>query len=279
MDYLFQNLGPPSANLPNEHDNTFDQVSDGMGLLKPIDCRFTFYNHCTSSIHLQLPVFGLRLVASFRYGDQASSSAKVRLTEVGLDWIMRICQSGCVPRWGMCALAEVASAPVNVLEVKWFLPQWIGFLPERVHPNGIGSAGARTINAFIFMYLSLLKIKLQNITTINPIYSVTLWSALVVSSNFTPHLTRSLAKELFKPMIYGKKVSSMCANIESVCKNEKKKLLFRIRDSYLLLPAALNNLAQDLCLKFGSKGTIPYEKLRLEYLPEKLIEGWSYYDK
>ncbi|OIT22082.1 PREDICTED: uncharacterized protein LOC109218069 [Nicotiana attenuata] len=50
--------------------------------------------------------------------------------------------------------------------------------------------------------------------------------------------------------------------------NEKKKLLFRIRDSYLLLPAALNNLAQDLCPKFGSKGTIPYEKLRLEYLPE-----------
>ena len=50
--------------------------------------------------------------------------------------------------------------------------------------------------------------------------------------------------------------------------NEKKKLLFRIRDSYLLLPAALNNLAQDLCPKLGSKGTIPYEKLRLEYLPE-----------
>ncbi|KAK4377301.1 hypothetical protein RND71_003597 [Anisodus tanguticus] len=28
MDYLFQNLGPPSANLPNEHDNTFDQQFD-----------------------------------------------------------------------------------------------------------------------------------------------------------------------------------------------------------------------------------------------------------
>ncbi|KAH0640910.1 hypothetical protein KY285_037496 [Solanum tuberosum] len=36
MDYLFQNLGPPSANLPNEQDSEFDQVySDDQNLGPP----------------------------------------------------------------------------------------------------------------------------------------------------------------------------------------------------------------------------------------------------
>ncbi|KAG5620893.1 hypothetical protein H5410_006111 [Solanum commersonii] len=36
MDYLFQNLEPPSANLPNEQDSDFDQVySDDQNLGPP----------------------------------------------------------------------------------------------------------------------------------------------------------------------------------------------------------------------------------------------------
>jgi len=45
-----------------------------------------------------------------------------------------------------------------------------------------------------------------------------------------------------------------------------KKLLFRLRDSYTLLPSSLDTLAKTLCPQLGSKGSIPYEEVRVSNL-------------
>ena len=54
-----------------------------------------------------------------------------------------------------------------------------------------------------------------------------------------------------------------------------KRVLFRIRDSYLLLPKSLDSLVKTLCPELGSKGTIPHEEVResnLNIMKESLID-------
>lgn len=46
-----------------------------------------------------------------------------------------------------------------------------------------------------------------------------------------------------------------------------KKMLFRFRDSYNLLPSSLSELAKSLCPDLGTKGSIPYDKVT----PESLV--------
>lgn len=45
-----------------------------------------------------------------------------------------------------------------------------------------------------------------------------------------------------------------------------KKMLCRFRDSLNLLPGKLSDLAKNLCPGLGPKGSIPYDKVRLENL-------------
>ncbi|KAK9741127.1 hypothetical protein RND81_03G083600 [Saponaria officinalis] len=54
-----------------------------------------------------------------------------------------------------------------------------------------------------------------------------------------------------------------------------KRLLFRFRDSLLLLPGSLNSLANNLCPELGSKGSISFDDVRPETLnsmKDSLIE-------
>lgn len=46
----------------------------------------------------------------------------------------------------------------------------------------------------------------------------------------------------------------------------EKKLLFRLRDSLTLLPGSLKKLSLNLCPQLGSKGTIPYDEVRVSNL-------------
>ncbi|KAK4377296.1 hypothetical protein RND71_003592 [Anisodus tanguticus] len=59
MDYLFQNLGPPSANIPNEHGSKFDQVYyDDQAeplVLESIKCLGKRFNKHTTSQKNQQP--------------------------------------------------------------------------------------------------------------------------------------------------------------------------------------------------------------------------------
>jgi len=48
--------------------------------------------------------------------------------------------------------------------------------------------------------------------------------------------------------------------------SSKNKLLFRFRDSHLLLPGSLASLAQNLCPDLGSKGEVNHADVRLETL-------------
>ena len=45
-----------------------------------------------------------------------------------------------------------------------------------------------------------------------------------------------------------------------------KKLLYRIRDSYTLLPSSLDTLAKTLCPELGQKGSIEYDKVQVSNL-------------
>lgn len=59
----------------------------------------------------------------------------------------------------------------------------------------------------------------------------------------------------------------------SVYKGNKR--LFRIRDSYTLLPSSLATLAKTLCPQLGSKGSIPHDEVRVSNLMdlrEQLLE-------
>lgn len=54
-----------------------------------------------------------------------------------------------------------------------------------------------------------------------------------------------------------------------------KKRLFRLRDSYTLLPSSLATLAKTLCPQLGSKGSIPHDEVRVSNLMdlrEQLLE-------
>lgn len=45
-----------------------------------------------------------------------------------------------------------------------------------------------------------------------------------------------------------------------------KKRLFRLRDSYTLLPSSLATLAKTLCPQLGSKGSIPHDEVQVSNL-------------
>jgi hypothetical protein len=55
-----------------------------------------------------------------------------------------------------------------------------------------------------------------------------------------------------------------------------KSVLFRFRDSYLLVPNSLDMLAKNLCPELGSKGNIPHSDLKLSDLPIKKKEFLDY---
>jgi len=72
----------------------------------------------------------------------------------------------------------------------------------------------------------------------------------------------------FKPLLRNLKLYELAVYRD-------RKLVFRLRDSYTLLPSSLAKLAKTLCPQLGSKGSIPHDEVRvanLMDLREQLLE-------
>jgi DNA polymerase elongation subunit (family B) len=64
--------------------------------------------------------------------------------------------------------------------------------------------------------------------------------------------------------------------IYEVAVYSKKKMLFRLRDSYHLLSGSLANLAKNLCPDLGSKGSIPHSEVNISNIKSMKFELLDY---
>lgn len=74
------------------------------------------------------------------------------------------------------------------------------------------------------------------------------------------------------------KITAIDSNntLYDICVYKGKKLLFRLRDSYHLLPSNLDTLSKSLCPELGCKGSFAHETLTKECLLEKKGELLDY---
>lgn len=91
------------------------------------------------------------------------------------------------------------------------------------------------------------------------------FDGIILLRHFICHKNKEF---VLKPLMRDNRLYEIKVYKSTMKKNKKqrRRLLFRFRDSLLILPKSLNELAQSMCPELGSKGTIDHLTVRLDTL-------------
>ena len=121
-------------------------------------------------------------------------------------------------------------------------------------------------NRMLFGFLELLAVH-ANRTNIRTVYfhNFSRFDGILLMKYYASRADKGYT---FKPLLRNLKLYELAVYRD-------RKLVFRLRDSYTLLPSSLAKLAKTLCPQLGSKGSIPHDEVRvanLMDLREQLLE-------
>lgn len=87
-------------------------------------------------------------------------------------------------------------------------------------------------------------------------------------------LATNMVKYSFRPLMRNNKLYQL--SVYSLDKKGQNKMLFRLRDSYTLLPNSLEKLAKTLCPHLGEKGSIVHDEVQVSSLQENSAQLLDY---